>query len=598
MAKEKSHNEFIHELKAKNAKIIVIGTFKNLKSKVNVKCDTCGWEWTPIGGSLLRGHGCPKCGGTMQKSHEEFVEDLKSKRNDVIIIGRYVKALQKAKFRFLKCGHEWDITPAHILSSRRCPQCAHYHRGDSQRLTMKIVMERLRLIDPNLVVRKDTKYINNRTLMPFRCKVCGYKYKISFHDILSHHGCPNCHRACTSFLEQFIYHSFARILGKSKVISREKTAIGVELDIFIPELKIAIEPGSWYWHKNIVDMDRKKHLQCKDKGIRLVTIYDHYNEPTAPFNNCFVSSCDLASRRNGDKLIEMTRTILSEFGLNPSLDIQEWEKIRMNAKMDSRRMTTEEFKEELSKINDKVEIIGDYTKANDNIEAKCKICNHVWYVAPTSLRLGSGCPKCAGTLKITHNQFVERLNLRQANIIPLTEYINNNTNVMVKCKVCGYIWSTRPYHLYLKSSLTGCPKCSNKARRTHDDFVAEITRLSPAIKIIGTFAAVHKPILVQCSECGGIWQTYPGNLLKGCGCKRCKLKNAIQRRSRKLRCITTGEVFNTLRAAAQKYNVNPSAICVCCTNPSKHKHAGGQEWEYINIPPEELAMKCNKEESI
>ncbi len=584
MVKKKSHIEFMHELKIQNSKITVLGTYKNSNSKIAVKCNTCGYEWSATAYSLLKGHGCAKCARVKQKSHEEFVEDLKSQRDDVIIIGKYVKALQKAKFKFLKCGHEWDITPAHILSGRGCPQCAHSRRGASQRLTMEIFLERLHKIDPNLVVRKGERYINNRTLMSLYCKACGYTYKISPHAALSHHGCPNCHRACTSFFEQFIYHSFVHILGKSKVISRDKTAIGVELDIYIPELKASIEPGSWYWHKNLVAKDREKHLLCKDKGIRLVTLYDHYNNEIVPFDNCLVTPYDLTSRRNTDKLIEITKTILSEFGLNSNLDISEWEKIKRNAQMDSRRMTTEEFQEELSEINDKIEIVGNYTEANNKIKARCKTCNHEWYVSPTSLRLGSGCPKCAGTLKITHSQFVERLNKLQPNIIPLTEYINTNTKVTIKCKVCGYIWSTQPYHLTAQSKRTGCPKCSNRARRTHDDFIVEIARLVPTIKIIGTYLSRQKPILVQCKECGKIWWSYPTNLLKGSGCKSCNLKRAIRERTRKVRCITTGEVFDTLRKAAKKYNISNSAICMCCSNPPKLKRAGGLEWEYINIP--------------
>ena len=63
-------------------------------------------------------------------------------------------------------------------------------------------------------------------------------------------------------------------------------------------------------------------------------------------------------------------------------------------------MSTEEFREELSKINDKIEIIGDFAGANNRIKAQCKVCNHEWHVRPSSLRSGSGCPKCAGTLKI------------------------------------------------------------------------------------------------------------------------------------------------------------------------------------------------------
>lgn len=123
--KKKSHPEFVRALKARNLKITVVGTYENCLSRVAVRCDVCGWEWAPVGGSLLRGHGCPKCAGTMRKSHAEFVEELKSRRDDVIIVGPYVKALEKTRFRFLKCGHEWDVTPAHILNGRGCPLCAH-----------------------------------------------------------------------------------------------------------------------------------------------------------------------------------------------------------------------------------------------------------------------------------------------------------------------------------------------------------------------------------------------------------------------------------------------------------------------------------------
>lgn len=427
MVKKKSHQDFYYELKAQNSKITILGIYEDYNSKIAVKCNTCSWEWFPTASNLLHGHGCPKCGGTKQKSHEEFVKDLKSKRDDVVIIDTYVRAIKKAKFRFLKCGHECNITPAHILSGRGCPACAQSHRGESQRLTMEKFLERLHKIDPNLGVRKGGIYINNRTLMPLHCNACGYKYEISAHQVMSTRGCPNCHKAGTSFLEQFIYHSFVHILGKAKVKSREKNVIGAELDIYIPELKAAIEPGSWHWHKKVVAKDWEKHLLCKDKGIRLITIYDHYDKTIPPFDGCLVTHHHLTSCHNTDKLIEITRNVLSEFGLDSNLDISMWEKIKKNAQMDSRRITTEELKKELSKINDKMEIIGDFTGANNKIKAQCKTCRYEWFVQPNSLRSGSGCPKCAGTIKITHNQFIEKLNLLQPNIIPLTEYINIHT---------------------------------------------------------------------------------------------------------------------------------------------------------------------------
>lgn len=417
--------------------------------------------------------------------------------------------------------------------------------------------------------------------MPLGCKECGYEYEITPHDVLSHRGCPNCHRACTSFFEQFIYHTCIYLLGETKVTSMDRIAIGYELDIYIPELKVAIEPGSWYWHKNLVIRDREKQILCKEKGIRLVTLYDHYDDSGVPFDDCFVTPCALTARRNMDKLIELTGCILAEFGLDSDLGVHEWDEIKKCAQKDSKRMTTKDFKKELAGISDKIVIIGDFTGANDRLRAQCKTCNHEWQVTPTSLRAGSGCPKCAGRLKITHNQFVERLNLLQPNMMVLSEYIDSDIKITITCKVCSYIWSTRPYHLTGISARTGCPKCSNRARSTHDDFVEEIARLSPVLKIMGTYVNRKTPLWVQCGGCSKIWQPHPGSLLKGSSCKNCKSKKAILRRSRKVRCIITGEIFNTLREAAAKYNISSSAICMCCHKNPKRKHAGGREWEYI-----------------
>ena len=91
---------------------------------------------------------------------------------------RYAKALEKTKFRFLKCGHECDITPAHVLSGRGCPECGRSQKGASQRLTMEIFLERLHKIDPNLVASEGATYINNHTLMPLQSLICSYSGRI------------------------------------------------------------------------------------------------------------------------------------------------------------------------------------------------------------------------------------------------------------------------------------------------------------------------------------------------------------------------------------------------------------------------------------
>ena len=362
---------------------------------------------------------------------------------------------------------------------------------------MERFLKRLHKIDRNLVVREGGKYVNYTTPIPLRCNACKYEYEVKPGDVLHGGGCPNCHRACTSFPEQFIRHAFVRMLGESEVLSRDKTAAGVELDVCIPALRAAVEPGSWYWHRNLVERDREKRLLCERKGIRLITVYDHYDETAVPFDDCLVTPCDLASRRNMDKLVAVTKTLLGAFGLDSNLAAGEWEKIRRRAELDSRRMTTEEFRAELAGINDKIEVIGEYTRAcMSKIRVRCKVCNHEWSVAPTTLRRGSGCASCAGRLKLSHERFVERLNLLHPEnraSDPGFLCTNSQTRMTFECRACGHVWSAQAYGLIAKSRSSGCRKCSVRAM--------------------------------------------------------------LRRRSRKVRCITTGEVFDTLREAAAKYGV-------------------------------------------
>ena len=56
--------------------------------------------------------------------------------------------------------------------------------------------------------------------------------------------------------------------------------------------------------------------------------------------------------------------------------------------------------------------------------------------------------------------------------------------------------------------------------------------------------------------------------------------------ARKVKCVTTGEVFNTMKEACEKYKVNTSHMCDCCKGKRKSagKHPVTKEkliWEYV-----------------
>ena len=184
------------------------------------------------------------------------------------------------------------------------------------------------IIQPNIKISGE--YVNGHTNIQCICKVCGHKWQSKPYSLLQKHGCPRCAKSGTSFMEQFIKSSFELALGKEYVLSRNKSTIGMELDIYIPSLKIAIEPGNWYLHKRFLERDRSKREKCKSNGIRLITIYDKYPlSQSAPFeNDCFVFNDDLnkvdhcvidsieqshmLEYAHAEKLIHCLRSICSE----------------------------------------------------------------------------------------------------------------------------------------------------------------------------------------------------------------------------------------------------------------------------------------------
>lgn len=125
--------------------------------------------------------------------------------------------------------------------------------------------------------------------------------------------------------------------------------------------------------------------------------------------------------------------------------------------------TTQEFIDELSNINPYIEVIGEYKGNKCGITCKCKIDGHIWNPSPNSLLVGRGCPKCAGKLKHTHEEFVELVNNINPNITIIGTYVDTSTKIECKCNIDGHIWSPVASSLLIGR---GCPICkSSKGER-------------------------------------------------------------------------------------------------------------------------------------
>lgn len=125
-----------------------------------------------------------------------------------------------------------------------------------------------------------------RPELEFICLTCNHTFIKRF-DYGAPPICKNCYPTVTSYQskeEIEVYEYVKSLLPDRIIIQRDRSIINpYELDILLPELKIAIEYCGLYWHSEVSgnkswDYHYTKHNLAENKGYRLITIFsDEWN---------------------------------------------------------------------------------------------------------------------------------------------------------------------------------------------------------------------------------------------------------------------------------------------------------------------------------
>ena len=529
-----SHESFVKEIykNDKNSTIILMDNYVNSTTKLQCRCIKCGYEWMATPYSLKKGKGCPQCNHRV-KTDVYFRQQIKESGFEIDVLEEYKGAHSKLKCCCQKCGFVFEATAHSILQGHGCPKCSQEKVADSLRKTQEEFVKELAEIQPDILVIGEYKKNNKR--IKCKCLNCNHVWSIAPQDLLAGKGCPECNgRSGTSFVEQMISISFERSLGTDMVFNRDRQTIGMELDIYIPKLKLAIEPGSWIWHKNKTQRDKTKKQLCKEKGIRLVIIYDSMDLGISFHDDdYYIYYHSLSDSKYYNDLKDLIVELLEQYKLDSHKIIESFDEIVIEAKRRSRRRGTKRFIEEMELVNDNIEIIGEFHRVHEKIECKCKKCGYIWQGIPSGLLSGAGCPKCNGGYKKTHQEFISQLSDIAPSIEVLGNYVRDDKKILCKCRVCGNEWSP------LATSLIqghGCPKCaSNKLAKqfsiTHEQFVEKLNVINPSIDVLGNYINARTKVLCKCKICGNEWEPIPDTLInRGAGCPVCARKRAAEKR--------------------------------------------------------------------
>ena len=286
MSKKKTHEEYVAEVAIKNPDIEVVGFYSGATKSILHRCTKHGFEWNAFPTNILRGHGCPTCGGNRKKAHEQYVKEVEEINEFIYVIGEYINARTPIAHKCKIDEYVWNVAPYVILRGDGCPKCAK-----NAKKTTESYIEELSFINPNIEVLGE--YIGANTKILHRCKIDKNEWLATPANILFGCGCPKCK---LNKLSNMFAKSHSEYVRQLSVINSDLEVIEKYINAKMPilhrckidgyEWKIA--PGNalsgqgcpqcqeskgerqirqWLDNNNITYVYQKSFDDCKDKKL-------------------------------------------------------------------------------------------------------------------------------------------------------------------------------------------------------------------------------------------------------------------------------------------------------------------------------------------
>lgn len=227
----------------------------------------------------LRGQGCPRCSKhNHQRTQEETIAECRVVHGDTYDLSKVVYNGSSGKITVgCRIHGDFRISWGHFLNGQGCPKCRYIKSAQNKTKTTEQYIEEARAIWGDLYDYSKTDYIKGYEKVEIVCRKHGPFWMMANNHINTFHpqGCPICanttpyyERELTEFIQSKGY----------EVVQHDRQALdGLELDIYVPALRFAIECNGIFWHSEVrkePDYHLKKTLLCEEKGIRLFHLFD------------------------------------------------------------------------------------------------------------------------------------------------------------------------------------------------------------------------------------------------------------------------------------------------------------------------------------
>ncbi|MFW5962011.1 MAG: hypothetical protein ACOCQR_00165 [bacterium] len=250
-----------------------------------------------------------------------------------------------------------------------------------------------------------------------------------------------------------------------------------------------------------------------------------------------------------------------------------------------RKLTREQYQKKVDELVGKdYVVVGDYEGSFEKTTMKHLKCGCEWDVTPNNLLyVGSRCPRCSNLERMSNKDFEEKIKeLTGDEYTLVSEFENQNTQVILRHNECGKEWAVYPNNFIHKGSR--CLHCSGKKRKTGKEFQAELDELfdgeyqlvdkqfrvekadGSIDEYFGKYYNNSQPVKIKhiIDECGETFEATPLYLLQNRPeCPECKDRNFRAKLTRKL-----GKTFFEEFELLNKYKNDKMRLKI------KHKKCG------------------------
>lgn len=250
-------------------------------------CDE-GHRWEAEICKRIQNQGCPYCSGNkvlkgyndLATTQPHLVEEWNFEKNKSTPNDYSSGSGKKVWWKCKTYNHEWEAVINSRVKGNNCPICSNY-------VTIEGVNS---LADTHPELANEWHPTLNKPLTPHSITagsgkslfwVCSenHVWKVKASDRVFHNThCPQCQSKLFSSAAEKEIAAYVKNLGFNVELNNRKLLKGKEIDIYIPEAKLAIEYNGLFWHSEnagkIVSYHYSKWLAAKEAGVQLLQIWE------------------------------------------------------------------------------------------------------------------------------------------------------------------------------------------------------------------------------------------------------------------------------------------------------------------------------------